>query len=218
MITLYGVARSRASRNIWLLHEMGKDFTHVPVIQAGRLPDPMAPGAQINTCSPEFLKVNPTGRIPACDVDGLVLNESLAINLHLARRFGGALGPQSVDEDGLMTQWAIWAMTEVEPHTINILYHRVMYPPEARDESVAQAAIAALAHPFAVLDAALAQSPFLVGGRFTVADINMAEVVRYAMPVPALFEAAPHMKAWLAACHARPAYQRMMEERNKEPG
>jgi glutathione S-transferase len=32
MITLYGVARSRASRNIWLLHEMGKDFTHVPVI------------------------------------------------------------------------------------------------------------------------------------------------------------------------------------------
>ncbi|MCX7372510.1 MAG: glutathione S-transferase family protein [Alphaproteobacteria bacterium] len=213
-VTLYGVARSRASRNLWLLHETGMPFTHEPVIQAGRLADP---AAQINTQSPAFLAVNPTGKIPAL-VDGdLVLNESLAMNLYLAKKAGGPLAPANLAEDARMTALAIWAMTEVEPHTINILYHRVMKPVAERDESVAQAAIAALAAPFAVLDAALAETGFLVGGRFTVADINTAEVVRYAMPVPALFEAAPRVKAWLAACHARPGYKAMMAQRDAEP-
>ncbi|MCA3649552.1 MAG: glutathione S-transferase family protein, partial [Methylobacterium sp.] len=57
----------------------------------------------------------------------------------------------------------------------------------------------------------------LVGGRFTVADINVAEVIRYASPAPELFEAAPHVKAWLAACQARPAFKAMMDKRNAEP-
>jgi glutathione S-transferase len=68
-----------------------------------------------------------------------------------------------------------------------------------------------------VLDKHLAASGHVVGGRFTVADINTAEVFRYAMPAPELFEAAPRVKAWLAACHARPAFKAMMATREKEP-
>ena len=90
-------------------------------------------------------------------------------------------------------------------------------PPAERDAAKLAAAVAALKAPFAVLDAALAKDGFLVGGRFTVADLNLAEVMRYAQPVPELFAAAPNVKAWLAACQSRPAFQRMMEERNKEP-
>jgi glutathione S-transferase len=82
---------------------------------------------------------------------------------------------------------------------------------------VAQAAVDALRAPFAVLDKTLAASGYMVGGRFTVADINTAEVFRYAMPAPELFEAAPRVKAWLAACHARPAYKSMMATREQEP-
>jgi glutathione S-transferase len=63
----------------------------------------------------------------------------------------------------------------------------------------------------------LGASGYIVGGRFTVADINTAEVFRYAMPAPELFEAAPRVKAWLATCHARPAFKRMMAAREKEP-
>lgn len=217
MITIHGVHRSRASRNIWLCHEMGLAFRHVPVIQAGRLADPLAPGAPLNTRSPEFLKVNPNGMIPAVEVDGMVLTESLAINLYLAKRSGGDLGPRTAGEEARMTEWALWAATGVEPHALNILYHRVMKPEAERDAALADAGEAALRAPFAVLDAALAQDGFLVGGRFTVADLNTAEVVRYALPAPALFEAAPRVQAWLAACHARPAYQTMMEGRNAEP-
>lgn len=217
MLTIYGCFRSRASRNIWLAYELGVDFKHIPVIQAGRLADPMAPGAPINTKSPEFLKVNPNGLIPAMEMDGLVLAESLAINLFMAKKFGGDLAPRDLNEDALMTQWAIWAMTEAEIHTIQILYHKVMFPEAARDPARLAEAVAALARPFRVLDEALAATGWLVGGRFTVADLNMAEVIRYAQPVPELFEAAPRVKAWLAACQARPAFQKMVAGRNAEP-
>jgi len=217
MLTIHGVLRSRASRNVWLAEEIGLPFRHVPVIQANRLPDPMAPGAPINTRSPEFLKVNPNARIPAMEDDGLVLCESLAINLYIAKKYGGALGPKDLAEDALMTQWAVWAMTEAEPHTIQILYNLVGNPSGVKDPAKAAAAIAALAGPMAVLDAALAKTGWLVGGRFTVADVNTAEVMRYAMPAPALFDAAPRVKDWLARCQARPAFRRMMEARDKEP-
>jgi glutathione S-transferase len=215
-MTLYGCFRSRASRNIWLAYEADMPFAHVPVIQGYRLPDPHAPDAPINTQSPAFVAVNPSAKIPAL-VDGdLVLNESLAINLYLAKKAGGALGPADAAEDARMTAWALWAATEVEPHSINILYHRAAKPPAERDAAVADAAVEALRAPFAVLDAALANG-HLVGNRFTVADINAAEIVRYAMPAPELFAAAPRVQAWLAACHARPAFRRMMAGRDAEP-
>ena len=213
MLTLYGVLRSRASRNVWLAHELGVEFRHVPVIQAYRA---AAPG-QMTTASPEFHAINPNGRVPAMDWDGLVLNESLAINLYMAKRAGGPLAPAGLAEDGLMTQWSLWAMTEAEPHTLNVLYHSIGKPPAERDPAVLAAAVAALAQPFAVLDAALARSGVVVGDRFTVADLNLAEVFRYAQPAPQLFAAAPRVRDWLAACQARPAFKRMMQGRDAEP-
>jgi glutathione S-transferase len=217
MITIHGVLRSRASRNVWLLFEAGQAFRRTGVIQAYRLANPDAPDAPLHTRHPDFLRINPNGHVPTM-VDGeLVLHESLAINLYLAKKYGGDLGPRDLAEDGLMAMWALWAAAEAEPHTINILYHRVGKPPEEREESVAQAAIAALRGPFAALDAALAGKDWLVGNRFTVADINVAEVIRYAMPAAELFAAAPNVQRWLAACHARPAFKRMMAEREQEP-
>ena len=217
-LKIYGVLRSRVSRNIWLAKEMGIPFEHVPVIQAYRLKDPAAKDAPLNTASPAFLAVNPNGLIPAIDDDGLVLNESLAINLYLAKRYGGALGPKDLREDALMTMWAIWAMTECEPRTIEILYHRVEHPKEERNPAVADAAVVALKRPFGVLEAALRDGGgYVVGRRFTVADINLAEVFRYAQPAPELFAAHPHVKKWLDACQARPAFKAMMAARMAEP-
>lgn len=217
MLTIYGVYRSRASRNFWLAYEIGLPFNHVPVMQAYRLRDPAAPDAPLNTRSPAFLAVNPNGHVPSIEDDGLVLHESLAINLYLAKKYGGALGPKDIGEDGQMGMWSLWAATEVEPLSIQILNHRVSYQPADRDPKVAHAAIEALRTPIAVLDRTLSGSAFLVGERFTVADINVAEIVRYALPAPELFEATPSVRRWIETCHARPAYKRMMEEREREP-
>ncbi len=62
MLKIYGVYRSRATRNLWMAGEIGLDFEHVPVIQAYRLPDPFAPDAPLNTRTPSFMAVNPMGR------------------------------------------------------------------------------------------------------------------------------------------------------------
>jgi glutathione S-transferase len=217
MVTIYGVYRSRALRNIWLCEEAGIPFRQVPVIQTFRLPDPPPADAPLHTRSAAFLAINPNGQVPTLEDDGLVMGESLAINLYLARRYGGALGPADVREDGLMAQWTLWAATEVEPRTHQILMNRVQLPPAQRDEAKVAAAVALLRHPFAVLDAAVASTGYLVGGRFTMADINVAETIRYALPAPELFEAAPRAKAWLAACQARPAYRKILARRDEEP-
>lgn len=216
MLTIYGVYRSRASRNIWLAEELGVPFKLVPVVQNYRLADPTAPGAPLNTRSPDFLKVNPNGHVPTIEDDGLVLHESLAINLYLARKHGGPLAPANVAEDGEMTMWALWAATELETQALAIQYHRVGGA-AVKDPKVADAAVVALRAPFAVLDGALAKNGFLVGGRFTVADINVAEVARYALAAPELFDAAPNVKKWIAACQARPAFKKMWATRDKEP-
>jgi glutathione S-transferase len=217
MLKIYGLYRSRATRNIWLCDELGVPYELVPVMQAYRLGTPGAAGIALNTKSPEFLKINPNGHIPSIDDDGLILHESLGINLYLAKKHGGPLAPANLAEDGLMTTWTAWALTEVEPQSIQILYHRVSKPVAERDPKIADAAVAALRVPFAVLDKALAETGYVVGGRFTVADINIAECVRYAMAAPELFEVNPNVKAWLAKVQGRPAFKAMMAKRELEP-
>src|SRR3954470_20018696 len=152
MLTIYGVYRSRASRTLWLADELGIAYKHEPVVQVYRLADPGDPAAPPHPRSPKFLAVNPNGHIPSIDDDGVVLHESLAINLYLAKKHGGPLAPASVAEEGQMGMWALWAATEVEPHALTVLNHRVSKPPTERDPKVAQAAIEALRAPFAVLD------------------------------------------------------------------
>ncbi len=215
MLTIYGVYRSRASRNIWLLDELGVPYRLVPVIQHYRQ---SSGPTLLHTRSPDFLKINPNGHVPTMDDDGLVLHESLAINLYLARKHGGPLAGASVVEEGQIGMWTLWAVTEIEPHSIQVLYHRVSNPNGPKDEAVAQAAIAALRGPFAVLDRHLAaHGGYAVGHRFTVADINLAECVRYASVAPELFDAAPAVKGWLAACQSRPAFRAMWAKRDAEP-
>jgi glutathione S-transferase len=216
MLTIYGVYHSRASRNIWLANELRLPFLHVPVIQAGRLADPDAPAAPLHTKSPAFLRINPSGKIPSIDDDGLVLHESLAINLYLARKHGGPVAPASLAEEGQIAMWTLWAATEVEASSLLVLLHNDSNPSDRRDPASVAGAVAELQAPFAMLDAHLAAHSHLVGDRFTVADINVAEVIRYAMTATALFDANPHVKAWLAACQARPAFIEMYTKRLAE--
>ncbi|HUH50031.1 MAG TPA: glutathione S-transferase family protein [Mycoplana sp.] len=218
MLTIYGVYRSRASRNYWMAGELGIPFVSVPVIQGYRLDDPTAADAPLNTLSPEFLAVNPAGLIPCIDDGGFVMNESLAINLYLARKHGGPLSGQTITEEAEMLQWTMWAATEVEPHAVKIILTLDKSAAESEQGRLTiRAATKALKKAFALLDQRLAATGHVVGNRFTVADLNLAEVFRYAMSQSELFDAAPHVKAWLANCQARPAFKAMFEARLKEP-
>ena len=218
MLTLYGVYRSRATRPLWLLQETGTPFTHIPVIQAYRLPDPAAADSPLNTASPGFLRVNPLGQIPALLDDDLLLTESLAITLHLARVHGGALGPASHAETALMEQWALFAATSVETAALEITYAVTQGRADTPEgQGVMAVAAEKLRRPFARLDAHLANDGWAVGGRFTAADICIAECVRYAQSHPTLLSEFPALLAWLTRCQSRPAFKTMWAARMAEP-
>jgi glutathione S-transferase len=213
-LKIYGVLRSRATRPIWMAKELGIPFEHVKVIQGYRLPDSAAADAPLNTTSPAFRAVNPNGLVPSIDDDGFVLNESMAITLYLARKHGGPLAPKDVREEGLMTMWTLWAATECEGHGLRAMQNAAAV--KTRDAAVYETAVTALQPKFAVLDTAL-RDGFLVGGRFTVADLNVAEIMRYAQGAPELFAAHPNVQSWITACQSRPAFTTMMTERSAEP-
>ena len=218
MPTLYGVFRSRASRPIWLLYELDEAFDHVPVIQAYRLPQASAPDAPLNTASAEFLKVNPQGQIPAYVEGDLVLTESLSITNHIARTRGGALGAQTPAEQALIDQWTLLAVTAVETPALEILNVQGAGGDKTPEGQGAIAINAEkLRRPLKRLQAHLAAHPYLVADRFTVADLNLAECLRYAQGHPLLLAEFPAVKAWLETCQSRPAFQRMWATRMAEP-
>lgn len=217
MLKIYGVYKSRATRTFWLAGELGLTFEHVPVIQAYKLADPMAPGARINTRSPEFLAVNPMGVIPAIDDGGLKLHESMAINLYLAKKHGGPLAPKDLTEEALINQWTFFAVAEIEANALKISMANAQGR-LATEAGQAEAEVVArlLRRPFSVLEQHFGANDYAVGGRFTVADLNLAEVVRYGQPYQPLMDEYPHTVAWLKRCQERPAFKAMWQARLDE--
>lgn len=117
-----------------------------------------------------------------------------------------------------MLQWSFYACTSIEPDALTILFlHRAGQTQSGADQAAIANAAERLVRPLSVLEAHLARNGHMVGGRFTVADINMAEVVRYAQSHGELIEQFPALRDWLADCQARPAFQKMWKERLAEP-
>lgn len=210
MPTLYGAYRSRATRNFWLAGEMGITLDLEPVIQAYR---PSAAGAAMTTQSPEFLAISPAGAVPVLRDGDLVLSESLAINMYLARKYGGPLAAETPAEDAQMLQWALYGVTALEPFTLPLMY---VFNEGRGDDPEVAVHVAALQRPLIALQTHLAATPYMVGGRFTVADINMAEILRYAQGHPTLLAGFPAVDKWLRACQARPAFVAMWAKRMAE--
>ncbi|HZR80454.1 MAG TPA: glutathione S-transferase family protein [Candidatus Binatia bacterium] len=197
MIKLYGVPRSRAMRSLWMLEELGVPYENVKTnFVTGE------------TRRPEYLAINPNGRVPALEDGDVRLFESLAINLYLARKYDRGLWPKTVEDEGRAFQWSIWAMTELEEPVVTCLVHRAFLPEAQRDPKKADDAARRFAKPLGVLESALAGRAWLAGESFTVADLNVASVLTWAALARLDLSSAPAASAWLARCTARPALAR----------
>ena len=196
MLKLYGITQSRAFRPLWLLHELGLPFEHIKVDFHGE-------GIKDSA----YLSLNPNGRIPTLVDDDLVLWESMAINLYLARKYGVAAGmwPDTIENEARALQWSFWVMTEVESALLSVLMHSRVLPQDKRDPEKLARNRGLLARPFEVLDKALATSTFLAGDRFTVADLNVAAVLSWCKPALVPLKDHAHLDAWLSGCLDRPA-------------
>jgi glutathione S-transferase len=200
-LRIYGVARTRAFRAIWMANELGLDYEHVP-IEIGPA------GAR----KPDYLALNPNGRLPTIEDDGFVLWESQAITLYLAKKHSaGRLYPGTLEGEAKAWQWSLWAANEVE-RAVNIWsLHAVRLPPEDRDPQTLAAALGVLAAPFRVLDGAVGGTPYLLGSDFTVADLNVAAVISRASAMD--LAATPRLADWLRRCHDRPAARAVVKLR-----
>ena len=196
MIKLYGTSKSRSARCLWALEELGLKYEHVPIeVSKAR--------------SPENLKLNPNGHVPSLEDDGLVLWESMAINLYLAEKYGkNSLWPTTIEDHGTTYQLSFWGMTEVEPHLIMALRHRIIFAPEQRNEQIAQQSVDALKAPFKVLDDHLNGREYLLGKEFTIADLNVAGIMSFVSILKLDLSATPNTQSWLQKCLGREAYQR----------
>jgi glutathione S-transferase len=197
-LRIYGIARTRAFRTLWIAEELGLDYEHLP-IEIGDA------GAR----SPQFLAINPNGRLPFIDDDGFVLYESLAITLYLAKKHSaGKLYPGSLEAEAKAWQWSFWAIAEVD-RGVNIWsLHAVRLPPAERDAAKRDEALKVVAAPFRVLDAAVGKQRYLLGDGFTVADLNVAAVISRAIDMD--LGAVPNLKAWLTRCLDRPAARKAL--------
>ncbi|MFI5013923.1 MAG: glutathione S-transferase family protein [Hyphomicrobiales bacterium] len=194
-LKIYGVPRSRAIRTLWMVQELGIPYELVEV----------APGAE-GSGKAEYLSRNPTGAVPWIEDDGMVLWESLAINLYLSKKYPSALGPKDVAEDGRMAMWGFWSAIEIEPRAAAAMYNTSVLPPNERNPAAASSALEALKRPLQILEKALRNGGgFLVGGRFTVADLNAVTCVFYLRFTPQALADKPAIRAWYDAAMARPA-------------
>ena len=195
MLQLYGNSRSRAMRCLWMLEETGKPYQ---LIEKSTRADDLQDS--------EYLRLNPNARIPTL-VDGdLVLWESMAINLYLAKKYSPAsLYPVLPEDEARAWQWSFWGMTEVERPLLTALFHRAIFPEDKRDAALADDSERQLAAPLKVLDSAVAHAPYLLGEHFTVADLNLASILAWARPARIDLGAVPKMADWFKRCSDRPA-------------
>src|SRR5215510_2064438 len=144
MLRLYGSARSRTVRTLWMLGELGLTYDHKDYL-------PRAP----ETRTPEFRAMNPNGRVPVIDDDGFVLSESMAINMYLAKKHKSPLYPADPKSEALTLQWSLWETDRLDRQIVNYVNHTIALPAAERKADIADAAWKEVVPAFDVLETAL---------------------------------------------------------------
>lgn len=198
MIKIYGSPRTSAGRCFSMLEEIGVPYDVGSVDMAKR-----------EHKSPEFLKLNPNGKVP-CLVDGdFVIWESIAINSYLAEKYKPELLGAGVEEKSLVNQWSIWGMTELQPPLVDLLIQTVFMPEGKRDLALIEKRRAQLPARMEVLDQALQGKEYLLGGHYTLADLNLVSVVRMAAMTQVDLTPFKNIMTWLERINARPSFQHL---------
>ena len=191
---LYGFGPTRSLRALWGLKELDVDFEFVPVnLLRGEHK------------YPDFLRLNPAGKVPVL-VDGdIVIPESAAIILYLADKYPEKrLMPEELKARAQVYRWTLFAVTELEQPLWRISKHTAIYPENKRlpaDIALAKEEFLAMA---AILDAHLDGRRFIVGNSITAADCVTAYLIDWADELKLIGDF-PRLSAYLEGMYARPS-------------
>jgi glutathione S-transferase len=190
---LYEFGPTRSLRARWTLQELGVDFESVKIdLLAG------------DSLRPEFLALNPAGKLPVL-VDGdLVLTESVAIVLYLAEKYPAkGFLPAGLEQRAQVNRWLLFAATELEQPLWRIARHTFIYPEARRVPADVPVAAQDFAEMAAVLDKHMQGRQFIVGDQVTVADFVTAYTLDWANEAELLGDF-PTLKAYMERMYSRP--------------
>lgn len=199
MIQIYGPVRSRAFRCLWLLEELNVEYEHISLN--------LLKGEQK---SDEFLRLNPAGKVPVFVEEDLILTESGAICNYLADRYApGQWIPESgTRERARYDQWMYFCLTELEQPLWTMGKHKFALPEKYRIQEMLSVAQYEFGQALGLLNQALEDREYIVGGRFTTADLFIAQTMDWAERFSVDLKY-PRLQDFVTQARSRGAYQRV---------
>ncbi len=162
--------------------------------------------------TPEYIALNPNSLVPVIEDEGYVLWESNVIVRYLCKKHShGDIYPTDLREQFDAERWMDWQQTTMNPASRPGFWQLVRTPPEQRNEAVIAESNATVEALMAVLDAHLANRSFMVGERFTVADIPIACEIHRWFGLPQPRQSRPHVERWYNSIRARQASKGVLD-------
>lgn len=178
---------------VWTAQELGLEFQRT---EAGGLHGVVK--------TPAYMQLNPNSLVPVIEDDGYVLWESNVVVRYLcAKHAAGTLYPLELKDRFDAERWMDWQQTTLNPASRPGFWQLVRTPPEQRNAALIAESNAAVESLMATLDAHLAQRRFMVGERFSMADIPLACEVHRWFGLPQPRQSRPHIERWYASLCAR---------------
>ena len=176
-----------------MLQELGVDFESVTVnLRTGE------------HRRPEFLKINPAGKVPVLVDDDLVLTESVAIVLYLAEKYPHkGLVPTDIRQRAQVNRWLLFTVTELEQPLWRISRHTALYPERLRLPAEVSLARQDFTDMVVVMEDQMQGCEFIVGNTVTIADFVCAYTLDWANEVR-LLDGCPQLLQYLERMYARP--------------
>ncbi|HEX8701783.1 MAG TPA: glutathione S-transferase family protein [Myxococcaceae bacterium] len=198
---LYFSPMTRSTRARWMLEELGQPYELVKV--------DMNKGEHKQA---EYLKVHPLGLVPAFQDDGFTVFESAAIIMHLADKYPekGLAPAVGTQERAEYYQWILFSMVEAEQPLVQIVQHTRFLPEADRQPSVVERASKKFKTVASVLQERLKGREYLIGNRFTAADVVLGGVMNFANMIGQLGEH-PELQAYLKRLLERPAAKKALD-------
>ncbi len=170
MIEIYGNGPTRWTKCLWTARELGIDYKEVNVdFKDGSFGDE------------NYQKVHPFKLVPAMKDGDFVLNESLAIMQYLCQKHPGTdlLPREGTQERALCDQWCFYSNSTLEPQQQSSFYNRFIYPDNLKNPKEVERAMVNIGRKLEVLSDEIDTREFLVGNKFTLADISMTYVLNW---------------------------------------
>ncbi len=198
MLTVWGRPNSiNVQIVMWTAAELGLDVDRKDV-----------GGAFGGLDTPEYLAMNPNGRIPTVQDGDLTLWESNACSRYLAARYGaGSLWPEDPAERAPADMWMDWKKTNLIGPMTTVFWGLVRTPEAERDMAAIDAASASASTLYAMLDKWLAGKDFVLGDRLTIGDIPAGAMAYRFMSLVKNRPSMPNLEAWYDRLTSRQAYR-----------